>query len=245
MRRILFRWRGFTVWSYPALLYIGLVAGVLTGNLAAHVTHVDAFRVFVATLILIAPAIAGARLLHVAAHWKEYRSDPARIWDRTEGGMSMYGGMPIMLLLGWPVLAALDLGYGAFWDVASLTIMTGLAFTKIGCLLNGCCAGRRSESRIAVALPNNRGQRIKRIPVQCLESVWALIVLASASMLLGRLPFHGALFLVVAVVYATGRLALESLREREPGAPRIAIGFAVSVVTVISAAAILIVEWPR
>jgi phosphatidylglycerol:prolipoprotein diacylglycerol transferase len=157
----------------------------------------------------------------------------------------MYGGMPIMLLLGWPVLAALDLGYGAFWDVASLTIMIGLAFTKIGCLLNGCCAGRLSQSRIAVTLPNNRGQRRKRNPVQCLESIWALIVLAGASLLLGRLPFDGALFLVVAVVYATGRLALESLREREPGAPRIAIGHAVSVVTVVSAAAILIVQWPR
>jgi prolipoprotein diacylglyceryltransferase len=49
----------------------------------------------------------------------------------------------------------------------------------------------------------------------------------------------------VAVLYATGRLALEFLREREPGAGGIAIGHAASFLTVIAAATILIVRWPR
>ncbi len=53
MRRILFRWRGVTVWSYPAMLYVGLVAGVVAGNVAAHVVGIDAFRAYVATLVLI------------------------------------------------------------------------------------------------------------------------------------------------------------------------------------------------
>ena len=52
-------------------------------------------------------------------------------------------------------------------------------------------------------------------------------------------------FLVVAALYSTGRLALESLREREPGAGRIALGHTVSVLTVISALATLIFQWPR
>ncbi|HYM08041.1 MAG TPA: prolipoprotein diacylglyceryl transferase family protein [Terriglobales bacterium] len=245
MRRILFRWRGLTVWSYPAMLYLGLVAGVVAGNLAAHVTGADAFRVFVATLILIPPALAGARMLYVAAHWKHYRDSLGRIWNRQEGGLAMYGGMPIMLLLSVPLVAALGLGFGEFWDAASLTIMTGMVFTKIGCLLNGCCAGRPSQSRVALSLPNSRGAWEKRIPVQCLEAGWAALVLGAAAALLGRLPFDGALFLVVAGLYGAGRLVLESMREREPGAGRIAMGHAVSVVTVISAVAMLVVQWPR
>ncbi|MEO8577824.1 MAG: prolipoprotein diacylglyceryl transferase family protein [Gemmatimonadales bacterium] len=78
MRPILFRWRSITVWSYPAMLYVGLVAGVFVGNLAARETGTDALRVFIATLVLIPPAIAGARLLYVAAHWSEYRDDTRR-----------------------------------------------------------------------------------------------------------------------------------------------------------------------
>lgn len=245
MRRILFQWRSLTAWSYPAMLYVGLVAGVIAGNLASHVTGVDAFRVFVATIILIPPAIAGARVLYVAAHWKQYRDSPWHIWNRNEGGLAMYGGMPVMLLLSVPVLAALGLGFGAFWDAASLSIMTGMAFTKIGCLLNGCCAGRPSQSRIAFALPNSRGVWEKRIPSQCLEAGWAAVVLAVAATLLGRLPFHGALFLIVAAVYGSGRWALEFLRERQLRAGRIALGQAISVLTVVSAIVLLVVQWPH
>ena len=227
------------------MLYAGLVAGVAAGNLAAHATGVNAFRVFLATLVLIPPALAGSRLLYVAAHWEQYRDCPGRIGDRRQGGLAMYGGLPVMLLLSAPVLAALGLGFGAFWDAASLTIMTGLVFTRIGCLMNGCCAGRPSRGPFAVTLPNSRGVRERRIPVQCLEAAWAAVVLAGGGILLGRLPFHGALFLVVAALYGAGRLALEFLREPEPGAGFGATGYAASVLTVLSAVGFLILQWPR
>lgn len=227
------------------MLYFGLLAGVVAGNLAAHRTGVDAFRVFVVTLILIAPAVGGARLLFVATHWNFYRNNLGRIWNRQEGGMAMYGGMPIMLLLSLPVLKLLDLRFGEFWDVAVLTIMTGMVFTKVGCLLNGCCPGRPSRSRMAIMLPGLTGIWEKRIPVQLLESGWAAMVLAAGALLLGRLPFHGALFLVVAAVYGAGRMGLEFLRERKPHATRMPLGHVVSVLTIISALAILGIRWPR
>ena len=226
------------------MLYVGLVAGVFVGNIAAHKTGTDALRVFIATLVLTPPAIAGARLLYVAAHWSEYRDDTRRIWNRQEGGMAMYGGLPIMLLLSWPVLAALDLSFGAFWDIAVLTIMTGLSFTKVGCLLNGCCAGKQSKSRVAITMTNARGKSEHRIPVQLFEALWAAVMLAGGTLLLGRLPFDGALFLIVAGVYAAGRMALESLREAH-AAQRFEIGQTVSALTVVCTAAILIVQWPR
>jgi phosphatidylglycerol:prolipoprotein diacylglycerol transferase len=193
------------------MLYLGLVAGVLVGNLAAHAARVDALRVFAATLILIPPAIAGARLLYVAEHWERYRSSPGRIWNRQEGGMAMYGGMPVMLLLSVPVLAVLGMGFGAFWDVASLTILTGMVFTKTGCWLNGCCArGGTREDRGAWA----------RIPAQLLEAGWAAVVLTIACALLGRLSFPGELFLAVTAIHGAGRLTLESMRTPELGSNR-------------------------
>jgi phosphatidylglycerol---prolipoprotein diacylglyceryl transferase len=227
------------------MLYVGLVTGVVVENLAAHVTGINAFHVFVATLILIPPAIAGARLLFVAAHWDQYRRRPQRIWDREDGGMEVYGGMPIMLLLSCPLLRALGVGFGAFWDVASLTIMTGMIVTRVGCLLNGCCAGRPSRGRLGVFLPNLRGVCQKRIPVQGFEAGWAAVVLAVATALLGRLPFPGALFLVVIALYSAGRLGLQWLREPEEGAGNIVVGHAASVVTVVVSIAILAAEWPK
>ena len=51
MRRILFRWRGLTIWSYPAMLYVGLVAGTIASNVAAHQARIDPFRAYVATML--------------------------------------------------------------------------------------------------------------------------------------------------------------------------------------------------
>jgi phosphatidylglycerol:prolipoprotein diacylglycerol transferase len=245
MRRILFEWRGRRIWSYPAMLYVGLVAGVAAGNIAAHAAGIDAFRVYVATLILIGPALLGARLIHVASHWRLYRRNPRRIWDRSEGGFGMYGGLPFMLLLSLPLLPALRLPLGAFWDVAMFTILVGMIFARIGCLLNGCCAGRLSRGWGAVYLPNHLGVWATRIPTQCLEAGWAAVLLVTATLVWGWLSFPGALFLLMTAGYAAGRLLLESLREPEPGAAGFSIHHAISAVTVVASVAALTLYWPR
>src|SRR5215467_4969827 len=140
MRPILFRWGGLTVWSYPALLYVGLVLGVVAGNVAAHAEGIDARAVFVATFLLLVPALLGARLLFVATHWSTYRDDPRRIFARSEGGAAQYGALAMILPLSLPVTSLLGVPVGGFWDAATFTILVGAIFTRVGCLLNGCCA---------------------------------------------------------------------------------------------------------
>jgi phosphatidylglycerol---prolipoprotein diacylglyceryl transferase len=244
MRRILFRWRGVTVWSYPAMLYVGLVAGVVAGNVAAHVVGIDAFRAYVATLVLIPLALVGARLLHVASYWRLYRRTPRRIWDRNDAGFAMYGGLPVALLFSVPLLAVLELPFLGFWDVATVTILVGMMFTRIGCLLNGCCAGRPSKAWGSVYLPNHLGVWERRIPTQCLEAGWAAALVASAMTAWRWLPFPGAFFLLATAGYASGRLVLESAREPEPGARRFTVHHAISLAMVVASLAVLIACWP-
>jgi phosphatidylglycerol:prolipoprotein diacylglycerol transferase len=244
MRRLLFEWRGIKVWSYPAMLYVGLVAGVVAGNIAAHAAGLDAFRVFVVTLLLIPPSLAGARLLHVVTHWDIYRNNRRKIWDRNEGGQAQYGGLLVMVPLSFPLLAALDLPLGAFWDVASFTILTGMIFTRVGCLLNGCCAGRPTGAW-GVWLPNSEGVWKKRVPTQILEAAWAAILLLSMLWVWPLLPFRGALFLYVVAGYAVGRLALESARELAPGARGFTIHHAISLGMIAVSLAAFSANWPR
>lgn len=213
MRPVLFTWRGITIHSYPAMLYIGLVIGVIAGNLIAHANHIDALRVYIATLILIVPALAGARLLYVAAEWPIYRNNLARIWDRRDGGYIMYGGLPAAILVSVPLLLALRLNIAAFWDVAIFTILIGMFFTRIGCLLNGCCAGR--PWRMGLLLPNANGVWEKRIPTQLMEAAWAGLLIAAALAARRSSPFPGAVFLFVCLGYAAGRLLMDFARDRE------------------------------
>lgn len=234
MRPILFKWRSIIVQSYKAMLYLGLIAGVVGGNAAAHVAGIDAFRTFVATLVLITPALLGARLFYVSTHWKLFRHNLGSIWNQTDGGAAMYGGLPLALLVSVPLLAALRLPFGAFWDVAGITILTGMIFARVGCLLNGCCAGRVSSSWITAYLPNHAGVWERRIPTQSLEAAWALLLLVSSVAIWRWLTFPGELFMFVAAGYSSGRLVLESTRERPRGAARFTIHHAFSLVLLVS-----------
>jgi phosphatidylglycerol:prolipoprotein diacylglycerol transferase len=245
MRPILFYWRGIPIHSYPAMLYVGLVAAVVAGNLAAHATGLNAFRVYVAMILLTPLALAGARLLHVAADWKSYRRDLQRIWDRNEGGYGMYGGLPLALLASMPLLYLLHLPLGAFWDIGIISILTGMIFARVGCLLNGCCSGRASNVWFSLNLPNHLGVWERRIPSQCLESAWAIALLVSAIALRQRMPFPGALFLAVCCAYAAGRLVLETYREPELGASRFTMYHAISVLIIVLSLVTLSANWPR
>jgi phosphatidylglycerol---prolipoprotein diacylglyceryl transferase len=239
MRRVLFRWQGLDIYSYPFMLYLGLVFGVLAGTVAANVAHLDSARVRLATLLLLVPALAGSRLLFVATHWHIYRREPRGIWRRSEGGAAMYGGLLLGVPLSGPLLSLLQVPFGAFWDVATFTILIGMVFTRVGCVLNGCCAGRPSSSRFALYLPNCRGIWERRLPTQLMEGGWAVLLLGGAATTWNRMPFAGALFLSVVGAYGAGRLVLESTRECQSGNARFGLQHAISAgLVVVSVAAL-------
>lgn len=225
------------------MLYIGLVLGVAAGNLAAHAARLDALRVYVATLILIVPALAGARLLYVMAEWPLYRKNPRRIWDRNDGGYILYGGLPLALLVSVPLLCILHLGLPAFWDVAIFTILVGMCFGRIGCLMHGCCAGRATRTW-GLYLPNSEGIREKRVPTQLLEAAWAAALLIFAVVVRGSAPFAGALFLMISLGYASGRLLLEFARER-PRRRGFSLAHVVSVGITFASISALTIYWRR
>jgi phosphatidylglycerol:prolipoprotein diacylglycerol transferase len=214
MRRILFRWGGMTFYSYPTMLTIGIMAGLFAQQAAAARIGLEVARTTIATLLLLIPALFGARLLFVVSHWSAYVSQPRRIWQSSEGGAAMYGGLILVLPLSVLLLALLGIPFGRFWDTASFTILVGMIITRVGCFLNGCCAGMPTDRWYGVTLANDRGEWRRRVPTQALEAAWGLAVLLGA-LAIGSFPFGGALFLYTVSSYALGRIVLESWREQQ------------------------------
>ena len=212
VRPVLFEIRGVKVHAYPALLFIGLTFGVIAGRDAGAAWGLEPRRLYAALVLLIVPALLGSRLLYVLTHWSFYRRHPALVLSTRDGGAALYGGLLLALACSWPLLRAFVLPPGTFWDAATITILVGMVFTKIGCLLQGCCAGRVTTSRFALSLPNAQGVWCRRLPVQLLESGLAALLLFGALAWSAR-PFDGALFLAAAGIYGAARLALESSRE--------------------------------
>lgn len=215
MRRILFHCFARPIYSYPAMLYVGIVLGIYAELYAAKSIGLSLPSTLFATLILLSMALLGARLLHVLPLWHVYRHNLKRILHFSNGGASMYGGLLVAVPASFPLLTVFDLPFGSFWDVASFTMLVGMVVTRAGCFLNGCCCGRPSSGWLSWNLPNHQGVWRPRFPTQALEAVWGAIVLAGGVVFWGHLPFEGALFFYGIGAYGLGRLLLESFREQQ------------------------------
>jgi phosphatidylglycerol---prolipoprotein diacylglyceryl transferase len=217
MRRILFSFKGFNVYSYPAMLYLGLLAGVFAGAHAAQLSGLSPNGFAVAAVILVIPAMVGSRLLFVLTHWYIYLREVPRIWRRSEGGLAMYGGLIAAVPLSIPVLHAMHLPFAAFWDAATFTILVGMVVTRVGCLLNGCCGGRPTSAWFGLNLPDHRGVWQRRVPTQILEMILTVMLLGAAISARDREPFAGAIFLSALVAYSAARYIIGQLRDSGAG----------------------------
>ena len=213
MHPILFRWQGRPVFSHPALLYVGLTLGLVIGNLEANFRGMDGTLAYIAAVLLLVPALAGARLVYVLGHWELYRPDPTSIWRRSVGGYAMYGGL-LALPVSVPLLAALGVPFWAFWDTATFTILVAMAFSRVGCLLQGCCAGKATGTAFGLLIDSSEGVPVRRIPTQLLEAGLSVALLAGMAAIPPETA-PGVVFLAAIAGYAAGRLLLQGTREEE------------------------------
>jgi phosphatidylglycerol---prolipoprotein diacylglyceryl transferase len=245
MRRVLFRIGTVPIYSYPALLYVGIVLGLYAQMYAGLLRGIAPVRTLVTTLALLTSALLGARLLFVFPRWQYYRAELSRIWRFSDGGASMYGGLFLAVPLSVPITRAEGLPFAAFWDTAAFTMLIGMIVTRVGCFLNGCCAGRPTRAWYGINLPDERGIWARRIPNQVLEAAWGLIVLAGAIGLWRQGPFEGAVILFVLGAYGAGRIGLECLRDAQDRIRGVRLQQAISIALVATAVAGFTVAWWR
>jgi phosphatidylglycerol---prolipoprotein diacylglyceryl transferase len=197
---------------YTLMLYIGTIAGIGAGAAIARAEGESAAAFAGAAILLLIPALVGARLWFVLQHLELFRVEPARIWRRSEGGSAVFGGLIASLVLSEAVLRPLGLSFWGFWDAAAVTMLVGLVVTRFGCLMNGCCYGRETTGVFGLWLPDERGEWRRRIPTQLFEAAWGILVLALALIVRPTLDGSGGLFALIAAGYGFGRMLLEPTR---------------------------------
>jgi phosphatidylglycerol:prolipoprotein diacylglycerol transferase len=212
-RRYLFHLGRRGVSSYKVMLYVGCVLGIYAGCAAPPGDGLDPNRFALATTALLLPALLGARAWYVLRHREHYAGDPLRVLRTADGGSALYGGLVLSIVVSIPFLGAFGLPFWSFWDAASITMLVGLVVTRLGCIMNGCCAGAPTERRWGVWLPDVTGTWRRRHPTQAMEAAWGATVLAAA--LVARLALGSPIlrFAAVVVAYTLGRSVLEATRQ--------------------------------
>jgi phosphatidylglycerol---prolipoprotein diacylglyceryl transferase len=213
MRPILFVWRGIVIHSFAAMLYVGLLGAVFIMVRVGQSYGLNTDKTAFALVILLIPAFIGARIFYVLMHWRLFRGDLRGIWRRSDGGMVLYGGLVASVLCSIPLLWAMNLPFGRFWDALAPGMLTGIVIAKPGCLLNGCCSGRPTDGWCGVNLPDHRGVWRRRWPTQFIEMAWAGFILLVIFAWREHAPFAGAVFCVSIGAYGVGRFFLQRLRD--------------------------------
>ena len=135
----------YPVRSYGAMLTLGFLTGVWIAMRRAERVKADPDVVLNLGFISLVCGVVGARVFYVAHYWGSAfatRPHPIRAaLDCSGGGMEYYGGL-ICAMLGVVAYVLIKrFSIRLYVDILAPSAAWGLAFGRMGCLLNGCCWG--------------------------------------------------------------------------------------------------------
>lgn len=216
---------GWPIRSFGLLVGAGFLVGVW---LAARLSRTygtdperDPARIFELSTWVLIGVLAGARLAFVIINWEQYADRPLDIVKTWEGGLVMYGGLILALLLGaWK---AKKLGMPG-WQSADYGLTAGFlgqAIGRVGCLMVGDDYGRPTDVPWAITFPDPlphgsafapEWAGIPVHPTQPYMTLKALALFGLGLWLLRRKTFHGQVTCVLLMGYSILRSIVEVFR---------------------------------
>ncbi|MEW6439451.1 MAG: prolipoprotein diacylglyceryl transferase [bacterium] len=253
MHPILIQFHGFSIHSYGVMLAIGFMVGISLAAREAVRTGVDPDKILNLTFWILLSSIVGSRLFHCIVFYPQYLKDPLRIFKLWEGGLVFYGGFLAAVLTSAVYVRMHKLN---FWEVGDLllpSVILGLVFGRIGCLLAGCCYGKVCplDFELGITFRNPLGLGILNeplYPTQILSAINALVIFTIVWLYRKKKRFHGEVMAICLILYPITRFLIELLRDDPRGFLTVA-GLALSESQVVSLAALLfaayVLVWVR
>jgi phosphatidylglycerol---prolipoprotein diacylglyceryl transferase len=217
--------------AYGTLLVVGMLAAAWASGRYGRLLGMTRLDAFDLGLGLLAGGLIGAHLLYIALDPASYFNDGLAAGLR-RGGLDYYGGLAAAFPAIWLWGRRRGLPFVDLLDFVAPLGALGLAVTRLGCLLNGCCFGVPTRvpwavrfppgslahrSQVAAGLIDADQAALPVHPVQLYELAAAL---AFFWLLWARFPrrrYAGEVVVSFGLLYGTWRLAAEALRADSPG----------------------------
>ncbi|GMV97343.1 MAG: prolipoprotein diacylglyceryl transferase [Phycisphaerae bacterium] len=132
-----------TIRSYGLMLMIGFLGGTWWAARRAERVKANPELVVNMGFVALLSSIIGARVFYVIHYWDEHFAGRGfwAVVNITAGGLEFYGGFIGALAALILYLRRARVSLRLYLDIIAPSIAFGLAVTRIGCFLNGCCWG--------------------------------------------------------------------------------------------------------
>lgn len=141
MHPTILKFGSFAIHSYGLLLAVAFLVAIQLFLMRGRARGLPEDRLSTLSLWLLVLAIIGGRLLFVATHWDEYKTDPLAIVRLWEGGLILYGGYALAIAGGILYVRRAGLPVWRVGDAAAPSMAIGVGIGRLGCFMNGCCYG--------------------------------------------------------------------------------------------------------
>ncbi len=212
----LFTIGSFTVHGYGLMIGLGFIAAVLTGSRLCKLKGLsDGDFVNMAMLVLVI-GFLGGKILHIIVEFKAFMADPMSVIGSE--GFVVYGGIVtgIATIITYSKIKKLDLF--EYLDLFAASVPINQALGRVGCLLAGCCYGRRTSSSFSLVFPEGccAPANVKLLPTQPLMAAGNLIIFIV--ILVYYIKNHedkdkGIPTSIYLMLYSAGRFVIEFLRD--------------------------------
>lgn len=214
MQPILLKLGPVTIHAYGVFITAAFLAGVGWAMHEARQRKLPHDKIPGISLLILAGAILGARLLYVLIDLQYFAANPLEIFAFWHGGLVFSGGFLVGSLFGYWALRK-ETDKLTWLDCFAPGVALGQAIGRIGCFMAGCCYGSKSFVPWAVTFtdPNSLAPLFQPLhPTQLYHSLAGLLTFGMLLLAKRKLQTPGKLTGLFLVLFAGFRIFIEFFR---------------------------------
>jgi phosphatidylglycerol:prolipoprotein diacylglycerol transferase len=201
----------FTIYSYGLMLVLAFFTATWLCSRQAAQEKQNPETVFNLFFYVFIFGIIGSRLFYVLINADFYLRHPLEIIMLQHGGMAWFGGLLLGSAVALLFIKRYKLELFKTLDLIIPFIALGQAIGRIGCLLNGCCFGRESQSGLYFPVFDKF-----LIPTQLYSSLLLLLIFILLRFKQDRQHLPGEILCAYLFLYSLKRFFIEFLRNDSP-----------------------------
>lgn len=207
------------------MLALSFLLGIWIASVRAKRAGLDPTVIADVGFWVILSAIVGARTYYVLLHFDEFQGDLISIVNPFHGGavgiggLVMYGGFIGAILASILYFSINKRPFLPYADASAPSVALGVALTRIGCFLNGCCYGSGvAHGGISFPMSSAAGLYQHEIhaaglyPSQLYESAGGLLIVIALLLIGKKMPYRGFLFYSLGLLYSVLRFIVDFSR---------------------------------